>query len=437
MSESEVEQQNNDTATTHDYDDHYYLKDNPYKKTDFPILKSDKDSGEKNDSSLSQNFYNELTTQDPTLGGVLDTDVKTATLEKHDLTETPANKPVSTDFFLDEPSDMSFLEERQQLTDTTNNFLNKGDKTPITESDVAEIFDLVANNFEKPKLDKTQIPTIEIVTNQVLQNEELGSLTKAKMMYLAFDFNSLIDAQYKTESAKTLKIMIAKMIKTGSPDDISTLSELIKLASPHSNLTDQIINHIIPDIHPPLGNVDNQIEFASNCLDQSKAKLSYFEERPYFKETYTGYKKINEINHYVEKIFSTIELISDLSEGQKSSLEDLLSKDMSLYAGRLNNISDVDMDHDHIAPLFRSLLMANRMGLNFDRKLATDIFSSVYNGIYLNNGPRVGDQTLLLADFCDTFGLDSLRESILNRGIKFVSDHKVKEQINTKYHTNY
>jgi len=437
MSELGAGQQNSGIPT-YDYDDHYYLKDNPNKKTDFPFSKNNKKSGdEKNDSTLSQDFYNKLTTQDPALGLVLDTDVKTVTLEKHDLTGTTAKKTATTDFFLEEPSDMSFLEVRQKLNDVTNAFLNNRDHTPITQGDVVELYDLVANNFEKPELDEAQIPIIESVTNQVLKNQELDSLTKAKMMYLAFDFNSLIDAQHNTDSAKTLKNKIAKMIKAGSSDDISILSELIKLASPHSNLADQIINYVIPDIHPPLESVDNQIELASNCLDQSKAKLNYFEEKPYFKEIYVGYKKINEVNHYVEKIFSTIELTSDLGDSHRSKLEGLLSKNMDLYVSRLDKISDADMDHDHIAPLFRSLLMANHMELNFDRKLAIDIFTSVYNGIYLNNGPRVGDQILTLTDFCDAFGLDSLRESILNRGIKFVSDHKVKEQINAKYHTNY
>lgn len=100
MSESGAEQQNNDTATTHDYDDRYYLKDNPNKKTDFPLSKSNSVINDVNESALSQNFYNELTTQEPSLGQVLDTDVKTATLEKHDLAETTDKKPASVDFFL-------------------------------------------------------------------------------------------------------------------------------------------------------------------------------------------------------------------------------------------------------------------------------------------------------------------------------------------------
>jgi len=422
---------------SHDYDDHYYIENNDKRKLDQKIksVTTTDQVVDGDTTALRDYFHQQIVYKDPALGSSLQTTSELKTREKMEQSSqsTPRRR-----FKGDEDDVLSSFENpseiKKQLTDKVIKLISptREGETPAAEID--ELYESIADSSWGPILDKNHLAPLKAFADRIINSEGYDNSIKGKTLYLMHDFYSLIDGRESRDAKQSLKKEISDKINSGQQKDIAMLSEAIKLKSPNNSLTKEILQYILPEIQPPFGNIDNQIDFALVCLDEDKAILNLYEEHPHFKKSdIPGYKKINEINYYIKNIFETAQNETNLLPDQKDNLQKLLSANMNFYSNRLNDISDDSMNHDHIVPLFESVLIAKKLGLAFDTKTATDIFSTVYHQIFQNNTPRISDFILQITEYCDEFGLNELRQDILKRGIRHISDSRVSKIIKEKY----
>lgn len=421
----------------HDYDDAYYLEKNPNKKTGLNQKIHLVNIGGVDDeptSALGNHLVDQAILNDPALGVGLSSENTVKTFEKM-IQPEPQVAVELPYFFLEDGYDgPSPQEVRQKITLQVRSLFEKAENGQISAVDITELFDEISTNYEKPLLKKDDLNSVQKIIDFSISKNSLDDITNAKALYMAYDFGKTINMREDSYLTQSHKDQLREVIKNGDKVLINIISEAVSLPIMLNPFAKDIFFNILRDIQPPLQNLDAQIGFGEIGINETSSRIAYFEENSHLiKSMDFEYKHLNDINFYTRVIFQTAEAKAELSQKEKDDLEHLMKKNIELYSNRLNQISDDSMDHDHILPLFQNMMAAKKMGIPFDLESAIEVFSTVYNKIYTNNGPRLGEHIVHLAQFCDDFGQDSLRKDILTRGVQSVTDHDIRNILKAKY----
>ncbi len=430
----------------HDYDGAYYLENNPNKKTGINIKIDAVNKGMVDDtptSALGNHLVDQAILDDPALGTELSSKTTQRTFGKMippepqiaaDQPEPQVTVELPNFSLMDDDDGPSPQEVRQKITLQVRSFFEKAENGQITATDIAELYDEISTNFEKPLLKKDDLNSVQKIIDFSISKNSLDDLTNAKALYMAYDFGKTINAREDSYLTQSHKDQLREVIKNGDKILINIISEAVSLPIMFNPFAKDIFFNILSDIQPPLQNLDVQIKFGELGINETSSRIAYFEENRHFiKSMKAAYKNLNDINFYTRVIFQTAEAKNGLSQKEKDELEHMMKKNIELYSSRLNQISDDSLDHDHILPLFKNMMSAKKMGIPFELDSALAVFSTVYNKIYTNNGPRLAQHIVDLAQFCDDFGQDSLRNDILTRGLQSVREDDTLAILKEKY----